>query len=243
MAIGTGVVLMYFALVLLFGGFVQPVTILVALPFSLGGALGMLYLCGYSLSVTAFIGLLMLMGIAAKNSILLVDYAIVAMRDAGMSLTEALLDAAAKRARPILMTSLAMGGGMLPIALGFGADARIARAYGGRGDRRAPEFHTAQPCLCAGCLQSDARLLNDRPFACWLGGSSRPNSAPLCGPDRLSDLFWRKTVRPEQPRLADRSERAQLGCATSIHARELSSPARDRQPVDNSRIGVATQRK
>ena len=65
----------------------------------------------------------MLMGIAAKNSILLVEYAIVARRDRGLSRADALLDAAAKRARPIIMTSMAMALGMLPIALGFGADA------------------------------------------------------------------------------------------------------------------------
>ncbi|MCW6513078.1 efflux RND transporter permease subunit [Lichenifustis flavocetrariae] len=122
-AIVTGVVLMYFTLVLLFGGFIQPLTILVALPLSFGGALGLLYLCGYALSITALIGLLMLMGIAAKNSILLVDYALMALRDTGLPIQEALLDAARKRARPIIMTSLAMGGGMLPIALGYGTDA------------------------------------------------------------------------------------------------------------------------
>lgn len=122
-AIFAGVVLTYFTLVLLFGGFVQPATILVALPLSIGGALGLLFVCGYALSITSLIGLLMLMGISAKNAILLVDYAIVAMRDRGLSCHAALLDSAAKRARPILMTSLAMAGGMLPIAFGYGADA------------------------------------------------------------------------------------------------------------------------
>src|SRR5690606_11614906 len=68
------------------------------------------------------IGMVMLMGIASKNSILLVEYAIVARRDHGLSRLDALLDACRKRARPIVMTTLAMGAGMLPIALGFGAD-------------------------------------------------------------------------------------------------------------------------
>jgi multidrug efflux pump subunit AcrB len=66
------------------------------------------------------IGLIMLMGIATKNSILLVEYAIVARRDLGMGRVEALLDACHKRARPIVMTTLAMGAGMMPIALGLG---------------------------------------------------------------------------------------------------------------------------
>lgn len=71
----------------------------------------------------ALIGLLMLMGIAAKNSILLVEYAIVARRDQSLKRSAALVDAARKRARPIVMTTFAMGARMLPIALGIGADA------------------------------------------------------------------------------------------------------------------------
>jgi len=123
MAIVSGILLMYATLVLLFRGFVHPVTILVALPLAVGGALGFLLVTGSALAISTYIGLLLLMGIAAKNSILLVEYAILAMRERGLSRVEALLDAAAKRARPILMTSLAMGLGMLPIALGIGADA------------------------------------------------------------------------------------------------------------------------
>jgi len=68
------------------------------------------------------IGLIMLMGIATKNSILLIEYAIMARRDFGMSRMEALLDACHKRARPIVMTTIAMGAGMTPIALGIGVD-------------------------------------------------------------------------------------------------------------------------
>jgi multidrug efflux pump subunit AcrB len=68
------------------------------------------------------IGLIMLMGIATKNSILLVEYAIMARRDKGMTRMQALLDACHKRARPIIMTTIAMGAGMLPIALGLGVD-------------------------------------------------------------------------------------------------------------------------
>ena len=123
LAIGSGIVLLVFVLALLFNGFLQPVTILTALPLSLGGALGLMIATRTSLSMPALIGLLMLMGIAAKNSILLVEYAIVARRDRGLERAEALIDAARKRARPIIMTTVAMGAGMLPIALGIGADA------------------------------------------------------------------------------------------------------------------------
>ncbi|TPM34210.1 efflux RND transporter permease subunit [Mesorhizobium sp. B2-3-4] len=122
-AIAAGILLMYLTLVLLFRGFVQPVTILVALPLSIGGALGFMLITGKALGISPLIGILMLMGIAAKNSILLVEYALVAQKERGMSRFEALLDAARKRARPIVMTSIAMGVGMLPIALGIGADA------------------------------------------------------------------------------------------------------------------------
>jgi len=122
-AIAAGILLMYLTLVLLFRGFVQPVTILVALPLSIGGALGFMLITGKALGISPLIGILMLMGIAAKNSILLVEYALVAQKERGMSRFDALLDAARKRARPIVMTSIAMGAGMLPIALGIGADA------------------------------------------------------------------------------------------------------------------------
>jgi HAE1 family hydrophobic/amphiphilic exporter-1 len=118
-AIVTGILLMYVVLVLLFGSFFHPITILAALPVSFGGAFLALLITGKSLSMPALIGIIMLTGIAAKNSILLVDYAIMAMKG-GMNRNEALLDAAHKRARPIIMTTFAMGLGMLPIALAFG---------------------------------------------------------------------------------------------------------------------------
>lgn len=128
LAVISGIVLLFLVLALLFNGFVQPVTILTALPLSLGGALGLLLATGMAISLPVLIGILMLMGIAAKNSILLVEYAIAARRDGGLDRAQALLDAARKRARPIVMTTIAMSAGMLPIALGIGADA----------ERRAP---------------------------------------------------------------------------------------------------------
>lgn len=124
LAMLTGVLCIYVVLVLLFKDFLHPVTILCALPLSLGGAFVGLMLKQQSLSMPSLIGLIMLMGIATKNSILLVEYAILARRDHGLTRMEALLDACRKRARPIIMTSLAMGAGMMPIALGLGiADA------------------------------------------------------------------------------------------------------------------------
>ncbi len=114
-----GVVCIFIVLVLLFKDFLQPITILVALPLSFGGGFVALLLAQKSFSMPSLIGLIMLMGIATKNSILLVEYAIVARRELGLGRVEALLDACRKRAQPIVMTTIAMGAGMLPIALGL----------------------------------------------------------------------------------------------------------------------------
>ena len=117
-----GILCIYVVLVLLFHDFLQPITILGALPLSLGGAFLALLITHSSFSMPSVIGLLMLMGVVTKNSILLVEYAIIAKRDRGLTRLDAIVDACRKRARPILMTTIAMGAGMLPIALGFGAD-------------------------------------------------------------------------------------------------------------------------
>jgi multidrug efflux pump subunit AcrB len=131
LAMGVGVLCIYLVLVLLFQGFLHPLTILAALPLSLGGAFVGLLLAQKSFSMPSLIGLIMLMGVATKNSILLVEYAIVARRGqpamgdqpaiAPMSRWDALLDACHKRARPIVMTTIAMAAGMMPIALGWGS--------------------------------------------------------------------------------------------------------------------------
>ena len=122
LAMLTGVACIYIVLVLLFHAWVQPVTILAALVLSIPGAVLALFITRTDLSMPAMIGMIMLMGIATKNSILLVEYAIMAQRDHGRNRWDALLDACHKRARPIIMTTIAMGAGMLPIALGFGTD-------------------------------------------------------------------------------------------------------------------------
>jgi hydrophobe/amphiphile efflux-1 (HAE1) family protein len=121
LAMLTGVLCIYIVLVLLFKAFLHPITILAALPLSLGGAFVALLLADKSFSMPSLIGLIMLMGVATKNSILLVEYAIEARREHGMNRLDAILDACHKRARPIVMTTIAMGAGMLPIAVGWGA--------------------------------------------------------------------------------------------------------------------------
>ncbi len=121
LAMAIGLLCIYMILVLLFHDFLQPITILGALPLSIGGAFVALLVTGMSFSMPSLIGLLMLMGVVTKNSILLVEYAITARRQ-GLERNAALIDACHKRARPIVMTTIAMTAGMLPIALGWGSD-------------------------------------------------------------------------------------------------------------------------
>jgi len=109
-------------LVLLLKDFMQPVTILVALILSIPGAFLGLFLTQTPVSLPAMIGLIMLMGIATKNSILLVDYIIIARRVHGLERVDAILDACKKRVRPIVMTTIAMGAGMMPVALVWAGD-------------------------------------------------------------------------------------------------------------------------
>ncbi|UCV28997.1 efflux RND transporter permease subunit [Ferribacterium limneticum] len=122
LAMATGVLCIYIVLVLLFKDFVQPVTILAALILSVPGAFLALFITQKAISMPSMIGLIMLMGIATKNSILLIDYVVLARREHGLDRWSALLDACRKRARPIVMTTVAMGAGMMPIALGIGVD-------------------------------------------------------------------------------------------------------------------------
>lgn len=119
-AMGAGVMMVYSVLVILFGSFLQPITILLSLPLSIGGAIFALLLTDRPISLPVFIGFLMLMGIVTKNAIMLVDFAVVEMRQ-GVPRIAAIVDAGRKRARPIVMTTIAMIGGMFPSALALGA--------------------------------------------------------------------------------------------------------------------------
>ncbi len=128
-AMGAGLMMVYAVLVLLFGSFLQPVTILFSLPLSIGGAIVALAATGKPISLPVVIGILMLMGIVTKNAIMLVDFAVEEIRK-GIPRDEAIIDAGRKRARPIVMTTIAMIGGMLPsaISLGSGGEFRAPMA-------------------------------------------------------------------------------------------------------------------
>ncbi|EJU13432.1 cation/multidrug efflux pump AcrB [Sphingomonas sp. LH128] len=125
LALVAGIALTFTVLVLLFRGFFKPGVIMGALPLSLLGAFAALRLCGFAIDMPVLIGLLMLMGLCAKNSILLVEFAIEAER-AGHSMRDALMEACAQRTRPIIMTSVAMIAGMTPTAFAIseGSEAR-----------------------------------------------------------------------------------------------------------------------
>ncbi len=120
LAMGTGVLCIYIVLVLLFKDFLHPISIIPAVILSFGGAFLALLISGKMLSMPSFIGLVMLIGVSTKNSILLVEYAIMAQREHGLSRFDALIDACHKRARPIIMTTIAMVAGMIPLVAGLG---------------------------------------------------------------------------------------------------------------------------
>jgi multidrug efflux pump subunit AcrB len=119
-----GMMLVYAVLVILFGTFLQPITILFSLPLSIGGAIAALLLTGHQLTIPVWIGVLMLMGIVTKNAIMLVEFSIGSIHK-GMDRDAAVVDAGQKRARPIIMTTIAMVAGMVPSALSFGAGGEI----------------------------------------------------------------------------------------------------------------------
>ena len=118
-AMGAGLMMVYGLLVLLFGSFLQPITILISLPLSIGGSIIALLITHKAMSMPVVIGILMLMGIVTKNAIMLVDFAVEAIAE-GTPRLEALVEAGRKRARPIVMTTIAMAAGMIPSALGMG---------------------------------------------------------------------------------------------------------------------------
>ncbi|MDT1061721.1 efflux RND transporter permease subunit [Paracoccus sp. CPCC 101403] len=124
-AMVSGVMLTYVVLVLLFHNFVTPISILMSLPLAIGGAILALFLTGNSISMAVVIGFLMLMGIVTKNAIMLIEFALSAM-DRGTPKRAAILDAVHKRARPIVMTTIAMTAGMVPSAMGTGEGAEFS---------------------------------------------------------------------------------------------------------------------
>lgn len=128
-ALGTAVMLMYFILVVQFGSFLEPIPIMASLPMSLIGVMLALLLTGSTLNLMSLIGVIMLMGIVAKNAILLIDFAKHAEAH-GMTREEAIVEAGGVRLRPIVMTSVAIVAGMIPVAIGSGEGADFRAPLG-----------------------------------------------------------------------------------------------------------------
>jgi len=128
-ALGLAILLMYFVLVLQFGSFLDPLAIMISLPLSLIGVMLALLVTNTTINLMSMIGVILLMGIVAKNAILLVDFAKWSMEQ-GMERREALIEAGRVRLRPILMTSFALVAGMMPVAIGHGEGADFRAPLG-----------------------------------------------------------------------------------------------------------------
>jgi hydrophobic/amphiphilic exporter-1 (mainly G- bacteria), HAE1 family len=124
------ILVIYLVLGILYESFIHPLTILSGLPFAGFGALLALAVFGHDLSIYAYVGIIMLVGIVKKNAIIMIDFAIDAERNHGKTAREAILEAASVRFRPIMMTTMAALMGTLPIALGHGAGAEARRPLG-----------------------------------------------------------------------------------------------------------------
>ena len=128
-ALGVAVLLMYLILVMQFGSFLEPIAIMVSLPLSLIGVVLALILTGGTLNIMSMIGVILLMGIVAKNAILLIDFAKWGQEN-GLEREDAIVEAGRVRLRPIMMTTLALVAGMVPVALGNGEGADFRAPLG-----------------------------------------------------------------------------------------------------------------
>jgi HAE1 family hydrophobic/amphiphilic exporter-1 len=164
-ALGTAILLVYMILCAQYERYLAPLIIMAALPLSLTGAFGSLLLTGQVMSIYAMIGIILLMGLVTKNGILLIDFTLQRVND-GLSVDEALMEAGPIRLRPILMTTFAAGGGMLPVAIGHGVggEARSPLGVAVIGGLLMSTFLTlvVVPCLFSWAEQMRGRVRN--PF-------------------------------------------------------------------------------
>ncbi len=184
-ALGVAVLLMYLILAMQFGSFLDPLAIMLSLPLSMIGVMLALALTGNTINIMSLIGVILLMGIVAKNAILLIDFAKWARTRDGIPLREALIEAGAIRLRPILMTTFALIAGMIPIALGGGEGAQFRAPLG--------------IAVIGGVITSTLLTLVAIPtfyeildewrsallglFARWFPGARAPAPAPVPGTD------------------------------------------------------------
>lgn len=178
-AMAAGLMMVYAVLVLLFAGFLQPITILFSLPLSIGGAIVALAITGNPISLPVVIGILMLMGIVTKNAIMLVDFAIEEIAR-GVDRIDAIIDAGRKRARPIVMTTIAMSGGMLPsaLALDSGGEFRAPMAIAVIGGLISSTLLSLIFVPAVFVLIDDIGQLIWRVFSRFIGKTDEPDAGP-----------------------------------------------------------------
>ena len=183
-ALGVAVLLMYFVLVVQFGSFLDPLSILLSLPLSLIGVMLALLVTGSTLNIMSMIGVILLMGIVAKNAILLIDFAKWS-EEAGMDRRTAIIEAGRVRLRPILMTTFALIAGMIPVAHRLGRGRRLPRAARARRDRRRDHLHAADAAGDPDGLRHPLRLarLAGEEAA---GDREGPSARRTAGADRVA---------------------------------------------------------
>lgn len=177
-ALGLAILLMYLILVAQFGSFVDPLAILLSLPFSLIGVVLALLVAGDTLNIMSLIGVILLMGVVAKNAILLLDFAKWA-RDAGQDRRDALIEAGHVRLRPIIMTTVALIAGMTPVALGYGEGGDF-RAPLGRAVIGGVLTSTVLTLLVIPTIYEildDIRGFSMRHLRAWLGTGAQPGGS------------------------------------------------------------------
>ncbi|KAB7782979.1 efflux RND transporter permease subunit [Methylorubrum populi] len=177
LAMGAGLMMVFGVLVLLFGNFLQPLTILFSLPLSIGGAILGLLVFRMPISMPVVIGILMLMGVVTKNAIMLVDFAIEEMAR-GVDRVTAIVDAGRKRARPIVMTTIAMAAGMVPsaMALGIGGEFRAPMAVAVIGGLIVSTGLSLVFVPAIFLLVDDLSRLFVRLFGRFIGGTDEPEA-------------------------------------------------------------------
>jgi hydrophobic/amphiphilic exporter-1 (mainly G- bacteria), HAE1 family len=196
-AMGTGVLIVLGLLIVLFGSVFQPVTILLSLPLSFGGVALSLLITNNPISMPVYIGLLMLMGIVTKNAIMLVDFAIEAIAH-GVERREAIIDAGRKRARPIIMTTLAMAAGMLPsaFALGDGGEFRAPMAIAVIGGLLVSTLLSLVFVPSFFTVMDDVGNLMQRIFGRFIGPTDEPGNEAQ---QRMPQIGTRAEAAGERP--------------------------------------------
>ena len=197
LAMGAGIMMVFGVLVLLFASFVQPITILLSLPLSIGGAILALLIAQKAISLPVIIGFLMLMGIVTKNAIMLVDFAVERMAE-GVDRTTAIVDAGRKRARPIVMTTIAMAAGMLPsaLAIGAGGEFRAPMAIAVIGGLIVSTMLSLVFVPAFFVLMDDLSRVFSWAFSRFVGASDEPGDEDELAPARLGSTIIPYPSRP-----------------------------------------------